>query len=307
MWIISLILCKFGENMEVKRYPLCKIQPVMRITAFCSAYVDVRPVGYSYDGEMHDFWESVFVLKGKAGITAGESVYRLGEGQMIFHPPMEFHRIWNDGDEPLHFLIVSFTASGFHLDSHRICTFPSSDTIAELVRELRKLFVTKEILLLRMVDESCAAAVQSVVNRLENYFLGLLSREEAYPVVEQDKRADLYSAAVSIMHRNLFGRLSATQIAEHCGMSVSTMQKLFLRYTGMGMMNYYTSLRMRHARQLLESGRSVKEVGMLLGYGDQNYFSTVYRRYFGEPPSAAKGKGIVITSHRGDGKQNHGE
>ena len=283
--------------MEVRRYPLCKIQPVMRITAFCSAYVDVRPVGFLFKGEMHDFWECVFILKGKAGITAGESVYRLGEGQMIFHPPMEFHRIWNEGDEPLHFLIVSFTAYGFHLDTHRICTFPSSDTIIELVRELRKLFVDNGALLVRMMDESCAAAVQSVVNRMENYFLSLLNREESYPVVEQDRRAELYSAAVAIMHQNLSGRLSATQIAEHCGMSVSTMQKLFLRYVGMGMMNYYTSLRMRHARQLLEKGRSVKEVGMLLGYNDQNYFSTVYRRYFGEPPSATKGKGITITSN----------
>lgn len=282
--------------MEVRRYPLCKIQPVMRITAFCTAYVDVREVGYVYGGEMHDFWECVFVLKGRAAITAGESVYQLGEGQMIFHPPMEFHRICNGGDEPIHFLIVSFTAEGFPMDSHRICTFPSSDTITELVKELRRLFITNDIFLVKMVNESCAAAVQSVVNRMENYFIGLLSREEPELIAEQDKKADLYSAAVAIMHRNLSGRLSAMQIAELCGVSISTMQKLFLRYTGMGMMNYYTGLRMRHARQLLENGQNVKDVGALLGYGDQNYFSTVYRRYFGEPPSSAKGKGIVVSS-----------
>lgn len=287
--------------MEVKQYPLCKINPVMRITSFCSAYVDIKPVGYFYDGEMHDFWESVFVIKGKAGITAGESVYRLGEGQMIFHPPMEFHRIWNDGDEPLRFLIVSFTADNLYMDTHRICTFPSSDTMVELVRELRRLFVTDGILLTRMVDDSCAAAVQSTVNRLENYYLSLLSREEPYPAAKQDKRADLYSAAVAVMHRYLNKRLSAGEIAAHCGMSVSTMQKLFLRYTGMGMMNYYSSLRMRHAKQLLESGRSVKEVAYLLGFCDQNYFSTAYRRYFGIPPSSVKGKGTVTVSNREQG------
>lgn len=287
----TLQLRNVGETMQVKRYSLCKIHPVMRITAFCTAYVDVRRPGYSYAGEMHDFWECVFVLKGKAGITAGESVYRLGEGQMIFHPPMEFHRIWTEGNEPLHFLILSFTADGFQMDSHRICTFPSSDTITELVRELRKLFVTKDIFLVKMLNDSCAAAVQSVVNRIENYLLGLFNRDESFPIAEHDKKADLYSTAVTTMHRNLARRLSAAQIAEQCGMSVSTMQKLFLRYTGMGMMNYYTSLRMRYAKQLLEQGRSVKDVGTLLGYGDQNYFSTVYRRYFGMPPSSVKGRG----------------
>ena len=95
--------------------------------------------------------------------------------------------------------------------------------------EIRKLFVTDGILITRLVDESCAAAAQTVVNRLENYLLGLLSEEAAYPAVEQDKRADLYSTAVSIMYRYLGKRLSAAEIANHCGMSVSTMQKLFLR------------------------------------------------------------------------------
>ena len=279
--------------MGVIRYPLCKIEPVLRITSFCSAFVDNRPKGFFYSGEMHDFWELVFILKGRAGITAGESLYQLEEGQMIFHPPMEFHRIWNDGDSTLQYAVVTFTAPGFHLDAHRICSFPSSRVIVELIEEFRSFFETAETYILKITDDSLAAAVQSVVNRMENYFLGLLGREETYPVAEQNRRAELYATAVSIMHRNLCGRLSATEIAEQCGMSVSTMQKLFLRYTGMGMMNYYTSLRMRHARQLLASGRSVKEVGAALGYNDQNYFSTVYRRYFGEPPSAAKGKGSI--------------
>ena len=100
------------------------------------------------------------------------------------------------------------------------------------------------------------------------------------------------------MHRYLSKRLSAAEIANHCGMSVSTMQKLFLRYTGMGMMNFYSGLRMRHAKQLLEGGRSVKEVACLLGFSDQNYFSTVYRRHFGIPPSAVKGKGVIVISDR---------
>ena len=55
---------------------------------------------------------------------------------------------------------------------------------------------------------------------------------------------------------------------------------------------------MRHGKQLLESGRSVKEVAFLLGFSDQNYFSTVYRRHFGIPPSAVKGKGVVTVSDR---------
>ena len=90
------------------------------------------------------------------------------------------------------------------------------------------------------------------------------------------------------MKRNIGVRLSAAQIASECGMSVSTMQKLFYRYTGMGMMKYYEGVRMQHAQTLLNNGYMVKEIAMALGYQDQNYFSTAYKRYFGVCPGKEK-------------------
>ena len=87
------------------------------------------------------------------------------------------------------------------------------------------------------------------------------------------------------MKSNLGIRLTAEDISKSCGMSVSTMQKLFYRYTGMGMMKYYEGVRMQHAQTLLDNGYMVKEVAFALGYEDQNYFSTVYKRYFGRSPS----------------------
>ena len=57
------------------------------------------------------------------------------------------------------------------------------------------------------------------------------------------------------------------------------------------MMKYYESIKMKRARELLDKGYMVKEVAFELGYGDQNYFSTAYKRFFGAPPSESpKGK-----------------
>lgn len=289
----TLIYKTYGDRTEIRRFPMHDIRPVLRISAFCSAFVDVRPAGFSYPGEMHDVWECVFILKGRAAITAGESVYCLGEGQMIFHPPMEFHRIRTEGDESLHFAVFSFRTEQIALDTHRICAFPSSDVVIGFVKDLRQCFVTDGTSVHELKDASCASALQSVTNGIENFLLGLLNHKEQMPAAEHDKKAALYFDAVSVMQENLSVRLSAAQIAERCGMSVSTMQKLFLRYTGVGMMGYYTSLRMQYGKRLLENGMSVKEVASYLGFGDQNYFSTVYRRHFGEPPSVAKSKGVA--------------
>ena len=273
----------------MRQYPLCKVEAALRISAFCTAFVEERSVGFACKGESHDFWESVFILEGKATVTAGETVYLLMAGQMIFHPPTEFHRLANAGDTPMKILIISFAADAFPIREHRICAFPAVSAICARVEELRSYFITDGRLLLRPADGISPISVQYTVNRLENYFLSLLEDGVRSPV-EQVKSAELYSVAVSVMHRCLGDRLTAQEIARQCGMSISSLQKLFLRYTGMGMMRYYNNLRMQHARQMLERGTAVKEVALLLGFEDQNYFSTAFRRHFGFPPSLARGE-----------------
>ena len=273
--------------MGLTRFKLCYFEPLVRITALCSAHAGIRPVGYSYDGESHDFWECVFVLKGRAGITAGETVYTLGEGQMIFHPPGEFHRLWNDGDGFLRIVIVTFAADRFPIDKHTICSFNVDERVHSVCSDIRKQFETDGIFILGLKDEKMAGEAQKAIGKLEALFVDLLDKttEENLENIKKDRFSELYSSAIAIMKSNLGIRLTAEEISKSCGMSVSTMQKLFYRYTGMGMMKYYEGVRMQHAQTLLDNGYMVKEVAFALGYEDQNYFSTVYKRYFGRSPS----------------------
>ena len=52
---------------------------------------------YSFAGESHDFWELLYVDKGSVCVTAGEERFDLGRGQMVFHPPGEFHALSANG------------------------------------------------------------------------------------------------------------------------------------------------------------------------------------------------------------------
>ena len=131
--------------MGVSRYRLCEIDRQVRITALCSAWVGIKEAGYSFDGESHDFWECVFILRGRAGVTAGEDVYSLSRGDMIFHPPGEFHRLWNDGSESMRVLIISFSADVFPISAHRICRCEYEKRMCEAIRMIRKSFVTDGI------------------------------------------------------------------------------------------------------------------------------------------------------------------
>lgn len=272
------------SSIYTRKYPLYPLESVFRITSLCTVGEKIRESGYASFGEMHDFAECLFVLDGTCEVIAGEKVYRLEKGQMIFHPPMEFHRVINDTQKPLHILIMSFVASPCPLTEHRIFTFHDSERIRTLAERLRSVLKMKDILVSSMSSSSNAYELQSAVSRIENYFLSLFEHGGELPV-SSDKSGELYSKAVRIMENNLNARLSAEELASLCGMSVSSMQKLFLKYAGMGMIKYYNNLRMQRARQLLEDGKSVKEVAISLCYEDQNYFSIAYKRHFGISPS----------------------
>ena len=74
------------------------------ITAFKGKFED----NYSFNGEMHNFWELVYVTEGSLFVSEDSRVYELGEGDIIFHKPMEFHKIWVEKDQSARAIIMSF-------------------------------------------------------------------------------------------------------------------------------------------------------------------------------------------------------
>ena len=72
-------------------------------------------------------------------------------------------------------------------------------------------------------------------------------------------------------------------------MSVPSLEKTVRRYSGCGAMSYYNELRMQKAAELLSEGSSVKETALSLGFSNQNYFSTSFKKWSGKAPSEIKG------------------
>lgn len=277
--------------MASARYTFWELEPRVRITLLCSVHMRIRPIDYSYPGESHDFWEAVFILKGRAGVTAGETVYTLSAGQMIFHPPGEFHRLWNDGNEFLRIAIVSFGASAFPIDRHQIYSFSSPHRVFSEIRGIRRFFETDGIFVVGVRENTKESKAQKAIAGLEALFLDILDQHvDSENIIKQDRLSELYARAISLMKADMSQKMTAGEIAFSCGVSVSTLQKLFCRYTGMGMMKYYETIRMQRARSLLDKGHLVKEVAFAIGYKDQNYFSTAYKCYYGVPPTGRKRK-----------------
>ena len=241
-----------------------------------------RVFGESYDflGEVHSFYELVYVLSGTVGITAGDKVYSLNAGQCLLHPPNEFHRIRSEkGSEP-HVLNLSFHSSSMPQQQEGRIFVPGLKMQEELmdislqVREGLRL--------------SNAEKLNEQRLRLEQWLIVVMKNASDHGVVESSA-ALRYSEIVNVLQAHLHEALSAEEIARLCNMSLSNLKKVFTKYAGMGVSRYFTEMKMRHAVELLQGGKRVGEVAAALGYTDQNYFSTAFRRVMGVPPGQYRG------------------
>lgn len=264
----------------------CRLAPVMRIASLYTAFEATRAQNYRFPGEAHDFWEVVCVLDGMVGVTAGTDICMLRAGQMIVHPPMEFHRLWSEGGSAPTTLIFSFQAAQMPPLAQRIFEFgPSSGrALQEALYCIRQNFEMEDIGV-RRIRAGCACQAQIAVNLLENALLDVLASHAGAQLTPVRPHAQQYTVIVQAMEAHLHEHLTMEGLARYCRMSVPNLKKVFSKYAGIGVMRYYNELKMKRARQLLEQGRTNKEIAALLGFRDQNYFSTVFKRIVGCAPS----------------------
>ncbi len=246
---------------------------------------------YVFEGERHDWWEMVFVINGSVGITADSSVYTLERGQAVIHRPNEFHKIRSESSTVPTVIVLSFSANVFPDFKGRVFNLDLSqiEEIQSLFEISLRCFDRKNIYVIpkKQNDEVC---MQKLWLRLELLLFSIITKADAgaAPHSKGLKSADLYSAAVKFMEDNADAGLCIDDIAANFSISGAYLKKIFIKYSGCGVMQYYNRLRARIACTYLDGGKSVKETADLLGFGDQNYFSTFFKRTVGMSPSQFK-------------------
>lgn len=253
------------------QYPLHEVRREFFVDAFIALVDEVRPQGYYFSGELHDFWEMVYIKEGFATITADGRVYDLAAGDLFLHKPMEFHRIWSAKDSAPHLLLTSFHATG---DMRRFegGFYTLSDTQSAAYEKMAGIVKTA-IVSKRSTDFHHAAAL------LETFLLELPESvsKQSPPTVMQQR----FYTAVKVMKQHVEQMLSVEEIAVLAGMSTANLKFIFAQFADCGVSKYFLTLKMRKARELLQNGLSAAQVAAALGYTEAAYFCTVFRRETG--------------------------
>ncbi len=84
--------------------------------------------------------------------------------------------------------------------------------------------------------------------------------------------------------------LTLQSVAEHVNMGVCYFSSIFKQETDETFINYVTKVRIEKAKELLSTSKYKSyEVSYLVGYNNPTYFSTIFKKITGIPPSQYKG------------------
>jgi AraC-like DNA-binding protein len=134
-----------------------------------------------------------------------------------------------------------------------------------------------------------AAFVQNrIMKILENFFSWMYQQMSQVQLTIRLSRdeVDKLMEIESVLINDLSSAPTINQLSRKAAMSPSKLKKQFKDVYGLPLYEYFQKHRMNKARELLLSGnRSIKEVGLELGYSNLSNFSLAFKKVFNHLPS----------------------
>lgn len=256
------------------------------IISLHTAFVEERAVDFYFKGEMHDFWEVVYVASGQIGVTEDERIYELEKGDIIFHRPMEFHKVWTRGTKKPRVFTMSFKTEGtvppaigdgiIHLNPAESSTFLNVFSAADM--------------LLHSKFEKTPLVEQKFSSDLESFLIYLSCERTVDPTLSRSTDANRYREVIQVMQRHLSEDLSVDDIARLSHMAPSTMKNAFAKFSDCGVRKHFIRMKLAAAIPLLKKGVSIAEISEQFSFSSQNYFAMVFKSELGESPTVYKKK-----------------
>lgn len=252
---------------------------------------------YSFIGEDHDFWELVYVDSGSILVTAEAECRSLSRGQLLFHPPGEFHALAANGLEAPNLVVIGFGCQSPDMDFFRGYTgflgAAERALLARAVDESRMSYLsplndpTTKSLIPR--PDAPPGSEQLIKAALEELLILLFRREDASQTRESGRLRGGSAAAEAIkdyLEQRLDQPLTVEQICRDNMIGRSQLQKLFHDETGGGIMEYFSALKIKAARRLIREGRlNMTQIALHLGFQSLHYFSRRFKQFTGMSPS----------------------
>ncbi len=238
--------------------------------------VSIATLGYEYTAAFqvpehaHGSDQLIYAISGLMEVSSNEGVYLIPPQFALWIPARTCHRIYMPGPVSMRTL---------YLRTRLVVRPESYSAVLYVTPLLRELIVeTVRVGQLRMRDPYECALRDVLIAQLQK-----ASPMPTFVTLPREPRA--LAVAQAILRNPGVSKTMATLCAE-VGVSVRTIERAFLKESGINFESWRRQVRLKKAVELLVSGCSVKETAWEIGYSQSSALVELFRETFGTTPKA---------------------
>lgn len=243
------------------------------------------------ENHSHNYFEIFYVKKGNTRFFVDDRLFDLRTGDFIIVPPnlVHYNRYITQTtrvniyfrDEDLH-RGVDYVLSGLrekYLEKAAMYHTPSSHR--DLLDNVIDMMLHED----HVNDENTEVMMQLLFQQLMVLASRYCTANTGYSR-EMTGEGDIsIQEAARFISENYNLPITLNFLAEKSGLSPAYFSKRFHLITGMGMKEYLTYVRLKHAEaELVSTSHSIKEIAENTGFSDSNYFKDVFKKEYGMSP-----------------------
>ncbi len=223
----------------------------------------------------HSFIEVHFTFSGDASYICDNETVKLCEGEALIIPDDIKHRYIECSSQLLKASIAFYIDKKEVLFGKNPIKIPFDDEVCENLNWILKNSEKRDVFVAGMVNGRILEIIYSVLDKT-GAKLPQNSEEE------QDVRLIV---AKQYIFDNICRPIKAEDVAKECCLSVKQINRIFKSNLGYSLHEYITSTKLARAKKLLRKDQySVKEVGYMLGFGNESGFVSFFKRHQGVSP-----------------------
>ncbi len=228
----------------------------------------------------HESIEILHCIDGEGIVIINGTPFEFKPNTTIVVNPNQIHIISSNTYIKYNCIIVFdsfYKENGIDTDKYIFNSVINSKDISQLHQTMYDDFHNSENVIKIRLD------ALNLLYHLQSKFTSQVANTRATSVVE-------IKAAIEYTNRNYQDNISLDEIAKISNLSKYYFSKKFKEITGKTYNQFLNSVRCRKAANLLKSGKSLNDVCFSTGFNDPAYFSRVFKKFMGYPPSKHSGR-----------------
>lgn len=280
-----MILSNFSKNRanKLSKMILPAIKEPLDIEILWLQYEDFNSPSEHFNNKLHKhtFYELHFVLEGKCIVTNNNlKEYTVLCGEAIIIPQNSPHIV--KFNKELKRFSIAFTLPEDILPTDFFADFIIITLNDSIIENLNMFF--------EQADKNTVLSQYVIKNRLFEILFELLEFEEHINLhlTVQSSNTELYiDKSKKYIKDNLNIILTCKDIADYCHINEIYLNRIFKKYTGETLLKYIHRKKINYSIELLKNkDLSLSTISTMLGFQNEYYFNTFFKKAVGMPPGA---------------------